>query len=101
MRNIEKMSVALGVALLLFASLPESILAQDGKEAVLAHVEANAGRYGEIAQAMWDLAELGYMEHESAALLESSRRTRGSALKSGSRRCPPRLWRRTGPGVLS
>jgi hypothetical protein len=50
---------------------------------------------------MWDLAELGYMEHESAALLESSRRTRGSALKSGSRRCPPRLWRRTGPGVLS
>jgi aminobenzoyl-glutamate utilization protein B len=87
-RNIEKMSVALGVALLLFASLPESILAQDGKEAVLAHVEANAGRYGEIAQAMWDLAELGYMEHESAALLESSLENAGFSVEVGVAKMP-------------
>jgi len=65
------------------ALLPTQAFAQDGKATVLAHIENNADQYGEIAQTLWDLAELGYMEEQSAALLESSLENAGFSVELG------------------
>ena len=56
-------------ALLLLLPLPAS--PQSYPDAVLAHVEANAAGYATTAQQIWDLAEVGYQEAESSALLQA------------------------------
>ena len=43
--------------------------AQQGKMFVAAHIDARAERYSEAAQTIWGLAEVGYQETESAAIL--------------------------------
>jgi aminobenzoyl-glutamate utilization protein B len=50
--------------------------AQDGKSMVSAHIEEHGTTYGAIAQDIWDLAEVGYLETESSGLLQ---RTLGDA----------------------
>jgi len=45
--------------------------AQSGYETVTAHVEAGAEQYASVAQRIWELAEVGYQETESSALLRS------------------------------
>ena len=45
------------------------VRAQDGKDMVAAFVDQHATSYAGIAQQIWDLAELGYLETESSALL--------------------------------
>lgn len=49
--------------------LPAAGAAQNGHDAVVAHVEAGADRYADVAQRIWELAEVGYQETESSALL--------------------------------
>lgn len=51
------------------ALLPAGGAAQNGHDAVVAHVEAGANHYAEVAQRIWELAEVGYQETESSALL--------------------------------
>lgn len=51
------------------AALPAAAAAQNGHDAVVAHVEAGANRHAEVAQRIWELAEVGYQETESSALL--------------------------------
>lgn len=43
---------------------------QDGKQIVRSHIEGHAEQYATIAQRIWDLAEVGYLETESSALLQ-------------------------------
>ncbi len=76
-------TVAIVAMSCLLAQVPASVSAQDGKTTVLEHIESNADQYGEIAQTLWDLAELGYMEHRSAALLESSLEDAGFRVEIG------------------
>jgi aminobenzoyl-glutamate utilization protein B len=57
--------------------------AQDGKEMVASFIDANAGSYGEIAQDIWDLAEVGYLETESSALLAETLAAAGFEIGSG------------------
>jgi len=54
----------------LLAGLARPALAQDAKATVAAHVERHADEYVQIAQHIWDLAEVGYQEHESSGLLQ-------------------------------
>ena len=45
-------------------ALPSLAGAQDAKTMVAAYIDENANSYGDIAQEIWELAELGYMETE-------------------------------------
>ncbi|MBO6575669.1 MAG: amidohydrolase [Rhodothermales bacterium] len=49
--------------------LPLAAQAQQGKSFVSEHIDAHAAAFSETAQTIWDLAEVGYQETESAALL--------------------------------
>ena len=55
---------------------------QDYKEMVAAEIDRKAAAYGEIAQRIWDLAELGYLEVESSALLETTLASAGFEIDS-------------------
>ncbi len=55
----------------------------DPKLRVSDHVERHRVAYGEIAQRIWDLAEVGYQEVESSALLKSSLREAGFSIAAG------------------
>ena len=57
-----------GGFLLMLISL--SGYAQDDKDRVAQSIDAKAEHYGEIAQRIWDFAEVGYLENESSALLQ-------------------------------
>lgn len=65
------------------ALLPAGAAAQNGHDAVVAHVEAGADRYGEVAQRIWDLAEVGYQETESSALLRNLLADEGFRIDEG------------------
>ena len=59
------------------------LAAQDAKEAVLRHVERHAAEYGELAQRIWDLAEVGYQETKSSALLQARLEDAGFRVEAG------------------
>ncbi len=59
------------------------LAAQDGKAMVLDHLDAHGARYGEVAQAIWDFAEVGYQEEQSSALLQSTLENAGFAVEAG------------------
>ncbi len=61
---------------------------QSGHDAVAAHVEANAADYGAVAQQIWDLAEVGYQETESSALLQSRLAGAGFQVEAGAAGMP-------------
>jgi aminobenzoyl-glutamate utilization protein B len=57
--------------------------AQDGKQLVSDFIDQNATTFGDIAQTIWDLAEVGYQETESSALLQRTLGGRRIIKKSG------------------
>ena len=57
-------------ALAIFMS--NGINAQKNLDAVLDKLDAKSDSYGEIAQTIWGLAEMGYQEEKSAALLQKT-----------------------------
>jgi aminobenzoyl-glutamate utilization protein B len=50
---------------------------------LMARMDARAEHYGQIAQRIWELAEVGYQEHESAALLREELRKAGFEIDEG------------------
>ena len=64
-------------------ALPSLAGAQDAKTMVAAYIDENANSYGDIAQEIWELAELGYMETESSALLQSTLDREGFEIEAG------------------
>ena len=72
---------ALPIAIIL--ALPSFAGAQDAKTMVAAYIDENADSYGDIAQEIWELAELGYMETESSALLQSTLNREGFEVEAG------------------
>ena len=50
---------------------------------LLAGLDAGAARYADIAKQIWTLAEVGYMEEKSSALLQTELRNAGFAVKAG------------------
>jgi aminobenzoyl-glutamate utilization protein B len=57
--------------------------AQSPRDAVLEHVERYASDYGTMAQDIWDLAEVGYQEHESSEILQARLREHGFRITAG------------------
>ena len=58
-------------------------VAQDAKDQLAAHIDANADSYSEVAQEIWELAEVGYMETESTEMLQGMLREAGFEMASG------------------
>ena len=56
---------------------------QDHTEAVLRSIDAHAGRYTRVAQEIWDLAEVGYQEVKSCALLQEPLQAAGFTIEAG------------------
>src|ERR1035438_1606684 len=62
------------ILLLLLATLP---LLADDKSALLQTMDARAAHYGDVSRKIWEFAELGFKETQSAALLKSELRAAG------------------------
>jgi aminobenzoyl-glutamate utilization protein B len=69
--------------LFLVAFVPAQLSAQDHKAAVSDYIDGNAGAYSEIAQEIWDLAEVGYLETQSSALLAQTLSAAGFEITNG------------------
>ena len=72
------------VALFLNASLN----AQKKVNDVIKKLDAKAESYGEIAQNIWNLAEMGYQEEKSSALLQKTLEDEGFTIKKGVAEIP-------------
>jgi len=59
------------------------LAAQADKAAVADFIEERRARYGDMAQQIWDLAELGYQEQESVALLAGELEAEGFEVRHG------------------
>ncbi len=75
--------IALALSALSTLAAPAPATAQSGHDAVVAHVEANAADYAAVAQQIWDLAEVGYQETESSALLQEQLARAGFEIEDG------------------
>lgn len=53
------------------------------KSAVLSALETKGDTYGEIAQQIWNWAEMGYLEEKSSALLKTTLKDAGFRIKTG------------------
>lgn len=77
---------------------PACASAQDAKADVAAYIEERADRYGEVAQRIWDLAEVGYQETESAGLLAATLEEAGFQVEMGVGGMPTAFVARWGQG---
>jgi aminobenzoyl-glutamate utilization protein B len=65
----------------LVAQAPRSVAT--GKAMVARFLDANASHYGDIAQTIWDHAEVGYQEERSSVLLQQTLREAGFTVEAG------------------
>ncbi len=71
---------------LLFISLSTSVLtlsSQKTKKDVLKSLDTKSEMYGDISQQIWNLAEMGYQEQKSSALLQKTLKDAGFTIKKG------------------
>ena len=57
--------------------------AQETKQGLLVEIDGEKDSYGEIAQQIWDYAEMGYQEEKSTALLQKTLKAAGFTVKAG------------------
>src|SRR5687767_7975747 len=67
------------VLALLCVAVPGSPL--DGPAALLQSIDRQAERYGDLSRRIWEIAELGHKEAQSAALLKSELRGAGFTIQ--------------------
>ena len=84
-------------ALAIFMST--GINAQKKLDAVLNNLDAKSESYGEIAQTIWNLAEMGYQEEKSAALLQKTLADAGFTIKKGVAGIPTAFIAEYGSGA--
>ena len=71
------------VVLAAFLMLAFTANAQKKTEDVLKKLDSKAEAYGAIAQNIWELAEMGYQEEKSSALLQQTLSDAGFTIKTG------------------
>jgi len=72
--------------------------AQKKTEDVLKKLDAQTEKYSTIAQSIWDLAELGYQEEKSSALLQKTLSDAGFSIKTGVAEIPTAFTAEYGSG---
>lgn len=73
--------------------------AQEAVETVLASIDAKHGHYAEIAQRIWELAEVGFQEHDSSELLQAQLRAAGFDIETGVAGMPTAFVAQHGRGA--
>lgn len=71
------------IAILLVVLPVSVVLAQSGKQRAMKAITANEDLYAETALKIWELAEVGYQEHESAELLIGLLEKEGFTIEKG------------------
>lgn len=69
--------------LLVFCTCVLTMSAQKSKKEVLKSLDQKSETYGEISQEIWNLAEMGYQEEKSSALLQQTLKDAGFTIKKG------------------
>lgn len=82
MRRIATCQIALTVAFATMIASPAAS-AQEAKDRMADYIDTRAGTFGEVAQDIWELAEVGYMETESSELLQGLLRDAGFEIAAG------------------
>ena len=59
------------------------MLAEDIKHALQVSIDRRADQYSEVAHQIWELAEMGYLEHKSSGILQADARREGFHIESG------------------
>ena len=95
MSNLKK-SMVLGT-LAIFMSTATS--AQKKLDDVLKTLDAKSESYGKIAQTIWNLAEMGYQEEKSAALLQKTLTDAGFTINKGVAGIPTAFTAEYGSGT--
>ncbi|WP_343486753.1 amidohydrolase [Allomuricauda sp. d1] len=75
-----------------------SITAQSNKKEVLERLDTKKEQYASIALKIWDLAEMGYLEEKSAALLQKTLSEQGFSIKKGVAEIPTAFIAEYGSG---
>jgi aminobenzoyl-glutamate utilization protein B len=70
-------------AAIMALTIVTGVAGQDAKDQMAAFIDANANSYAEVAQEIWELAEVGYMETQSSETLQGLLREAGFELASG------------------
>ncbi|MEM7415102.1 MAG: amidohydrolase [Gemmatimonadota bacterium] len=74
---------SLSAALLAAGAFAAPVTAQDAKDWMADYIDEHAETFGEVAQEIWELAEVGYMETQSTELLQAQLRAAGFEIASG------------------
>jgi aminobenzoyl-glutamate utilization protein B len=91
-----KTSLVLSICTLLFIQLGH---AQKKVDDVLKKLDEKAESYGAIAQNIWELAEMGYQEEKSSALLQQTLSDAGFSIKTGVAGIPTAFIAEYGAGA--
>ena len=104
-RRPRAVPLTIWTAAMLIAAPPTPAAAQDAKEMMADFIDANRAAYVDVAQEIWELAEVGYMETGSSAALQSLLRDAGFDVVEGVAGIPTAFvasWGEGGPviGIL-
>ncbi len=91
-----KTSIVLSICTFLFIELGS---AQKKVDDVLKKLDDKAESYGAIAQNIWELAEMGYQEEQSSALLQQTLSDAGFSIKAGVAGIPTAFIAEYGTGA--
>nr|WP_293299627.1 amidohydrolase [Allomuricauda sp.] len=75
-----KNALLIGMALVLCAAMGFS---QKSQKTILNELDTKTEEYGDIAHQIWDLAEMGYLEEKSSALLQKTLSDAGFSIEKG------------------
>ncbi len=89
-------SSLLALALSIFFS---TVKGQDSSDAILKQLESKSEQYGNIAQEIWNLAEMGYQEEKSSALLQKTLSDAGFKITKGVAGIPTAFIAEYGSGT--
>ncbi|MDD9889557.1 MAG: amidohydrolase [Gammaproteobacteria bacterium] len=73
--------IGICIAVAMFSA--SALHAQDHKATVMQYIDDNAALYGDVAQQIWDWAEVGYLETQSANLLQQQLANAGFEITTG------------------
>ena len=84
---------------IMVAAQPAPANVQQGKDFVKASIEAHAEAYAGIALQIWEWAEVGYQENQSASLLQAELKQAGFTIEAGVAGIPTAFIASYGQGV--
>ena len=76
------------IHLILFSFLMLSLNAQTNYKTFMEDIDSKSSKYSEIAQTIWNYAEMGYQEKKSSALLQKTLADEGFMIKKGIAEIP-------------